>query len=231
MISFLELAFPAAAAVHLFGWHTNEAHLTADPPEDHTPFSATGWPLPTPLGVVTATDVMDRPDLGVVCAELVPYWLDQCRSGAMRWVKYINWQGKRYDVRNGWAPVPTAGHYDHAHISARSDNLDTTLAGWSVTPGGDIMPALTADEQRELLTATREVRLLLTEGKRLGPAQTADGGVPIPWIVRRLWELGNEIDADAKLIDVDALAVSIVEKLGPETGAALAASLAARLAA
>jgi hypothetical protein len=55
----------------------------------------------------------------------------------MRWLKYLNWQGKRYDVRKAWVPVATTGHFDHIHLSSRSDALGTSLSGWSIT--GDAM--------------------------------------------------------------------------------------------
>lgn len=228
-VGLLEQAFPVAASAHLFSWFTNDAHLLADPPEDHTPFSATGWPTATPFGIVTATDVMHRVDLGVDCAQLVPYWLAECKAGRMRWVKYINWQGKRYDVRNGWAGVPTVGHFDHAHLSARTDNLDTTLAGWSITPE-DAM-TLSAEQSAQLA----EVHSILMTGKRLGPAQTSDGGIPIAWLPRQFYEVDNAQAAVAAAVsaltgegsvDVDALASALKTELGE----ALAADLAARLA-
>src|SRR5688572_20265337 len=40
--------------------YPNEAHLKATPPEDHTPFSATGWPGQNRRWNARALDVMPR---------------------------------------------------------------------------------------------------------------------------------------------------------------------------
>ena len=133
----LKLAFPRAAAANLFSWHANEEHYQAEPPQDHTPFSATGWPLDSPQWVVFATDVMHRPDLGVDCNVLFAYWLAEAKAGRMPWLKYMIWQAKRYDVRNQWRPVASSGHFDHIHKSTRTDHRYTTLGSWSLVPDGD----------------------------------------------------------------------------------------------
>lgn len=132
----LRVAFPRAA--NLFSWYANDAHYMAVPPQDHTPYSATGWPQASPRWVVFATDVMHRPDLGVDCNVLFPYWLAEARAGRTPWVKYLIWQAKLYDVRNGWKPVANSGHFDHIHISVRTDHLNTSLGAWSLN--GDDMP-------------------------------------------------------------------------------------------
>lgn len=128
------VAFPKAAAQNLFSWYADAAHYEDSYPEDHTPFSVTGWPVANPQWWVCATDVMHRPELGVDCAVLVPYWLAEARGGRMPWLKYVIWQAKRYDVRNGWVPVGSSGHFDHAHLSGRTDHLATSLGDWAVTP-------------------------------------------------------------------------------------------------
>lgn len=143
----LKLAFPRGAAENLFGWYANEAHYQANPPQDHTPFSATGWPLPSPQWFVFATDVMHRPDLGVDCNVLFPYWLAEARAGRTPWVKYLIWQAKLYDVRNGWRPQTNSGHFDHIHISVRTDWQNRGLGTWSLTPEGDDM----TPEEHQLL--------------------------------------------------------------------------------
>lgn len=133
----LKATFPRGAAANLFGWYANEAHYQANPPQDHTPYSATGWPLPSPQWYVFATDVMHRPDLGVDCNVLFPYWLAEAKAGRTPWVKYLIWQAKLYDVRNNWAPQANSGHFDHIHISVRTDWVNKGLGAWSLTPGGD----------------------------------------------------------------------------------------------
>jgi hypothetical protein len=104
----MKLAFPTAAATSLFGWYADESHYQTNFPEDHTPFSVTGWPEADPPWWVCATDVMHRPDLGVDCGVLVPYWLAEARAERMPWLKYLIWQAQMYDVRNEWEPVETS---------------------------------------------------------------------------------------------------------------------------
>lgn len=133
----LKVAFPRAAAAHIFGWGADESHYVANPPQDHTPYSATGWPLPSPKWWVFATDAMHRPDLGVDCNVLFPYWLAEAKAGRTPWVKYLIWQARIYDVRNGWAPQKSSGHFDHIHISCRTDQRYTSLGAWQLVPGVD----------------------------------------------------------------------------------------------
>lgn len=133
IVTRMKAAFPAASST--FGWYANEAHYQANPPEDHTPFSATGWPLPSPQWFVFATDIMHNPGLGVDCNVLFSYWISEARAGRMPWLKYLIWQAKIYDVRNGWRPQSNSGHFDHIHISARTDFLNGGLGSWSLVPG------------------------------------------------------------------------------------------------
>lgn len=131
-----KVAFPLAAAENLFSWYADDAHYQSNFPEDHTPYSVTGWPVPCPQWWVCATDVMHRPDLGVDCDVLVPYWIGEAKAGRMPWLKYVIWKAQLYDVRNGFKPVANSGHFDHSHVSSRTDHLETSLGGWSVTGSG-----------------------------------------------------------------------------------------------
>lgn len=218
----MQAAFPRAAAINLINWYTNDAHLTAEPPEDHTPFSETDWPdvLESPPDwLVFATDIMHRPDLGLDCGALFLYWITEARDGRMPFLKYLNWQALRYDVRNGWRPVPTTGHFDHIHLSFRTDWRTRGLEGWPVIPmGGLDMTALTDAEQRELLDGIREVRSLLTTGKRLGPAQTSDGGVPIADEQRQFYDLDNALTDVKTLLSSVASAVADLQDNPPAAG-------------
>lgn len=112
------------------GIQTNDAHLLATIPEDHTPYPAHPWPYslpPKPAGyIVCAIDYMHGVG-GLDCDRLFGALIGLCRSGNRPWTKYINWRGKRYDVRNGWAPVDVSGHFDHIHESVRSDWIDKSI--------------------------------------------------------------------------------------------------------
>ena len=133
----MKAAYPRAADQRQFSWHANEAHYQADKPQDHTPYSFDGWPLPCPQWWVFATDIMHRPDLGVDCNKLFPYWLTEARAGRMPWLKYIIWQARIYDVRHDWRAQANSGHFDHIHLSTRTDHRLTSLGSWSLLPPGE----------------------------------------------------------------------------------------------
>ncbi len=125
----------------------DEGHLTANPPLDHTPYASGGYPVTSPHWVVHAADVMHHPENDVDCFELVAYWLAEARAGRMPWLKYLIWRAQIYDVRYGWKPQPNSEHFDHVHLSSRTDFETATLGGWSPIPAtaGVDMP-LTQDE-------------------------------------------------------------------------------------
>lgn len=127
VIAKFKAARPAAAKAGCFGSIGNLAHLTADIPKDHTPYSQTGWPLPSPYGVGFAVDIMHRPDLGVDCNAIFAHWLAEAKAGRLPWLKYLIWQGKSYSVRNNWEPRDADGHFDHIHASTRTDHVGTHI--------------------------------------------------------------------------------------------------------
>lgn len=128
----MKVAYPKAA--NTFSWYANEAHYQAVPAQDHTPYSQTGWPLTSPEWWVFATDIMHNPQLGVDCSVLFAYWISEAKAGRMPWLKYMIWQAKLYDVRNQWRPQANSGHFDHIHLSARTDWQHKGLGAWSIVP-------------------------------------------------------------------------------------------------
>lgn len=138
MVGRMKLAYPRAA--NIFSWYANEAHYQASTPQDHTPFSVTGWPTTSPYPYVFATDIMHRPDLGVDCNVLFKYWLTEAKAGHTPWRKYIIWQAKLYDVRNNWNPQGNSGHFDHIHLSDRTDWVNRSIGDWDPT-GEDMTTA------------------------------------------------------------------------------------------
>lgn len=142
----LKAARPEAAKAGCFGSIGDTAHLTANKPQDHCPFSTTGWPLSHPYPYVTAGDIMHRPDLGVDCTKIHAGLLAAAKAGLLPWLKYWIWQGKRYDVRNNWAPVTASGHYDHIHLSSRTDHINTSIGSWHPLEEADMTP----DESQKL---------------------------------------------------------------------------------
>lgn len=115
----------------------NDDHLMASTPEDHTPFSHTGWPVPTPKGIVTAFDVMPKdglPSLSVLGRALVTareFGLTQAS-----FIKYVNWTDEQGNVEHySWEPTESKVHSSdagHIHVSIRSDMLQSDVAsGWN----------------------------------------------------------------------------------------------------
>ena len=63
----------AAASVGTIG---DGAHLRAEPPQDHTPFSATGWPNHSPYPFVHAIDVSTPGPAGMSTPALAAAWIE-----------------------------------------------------------------------------------------------------------------------------------------------------------
>lgn len=128
------------------------AHLTADRPQDHTPFSVTGWPDPNPYPYVLAFDAGHLPDQGFDMAPVAARWLQDAGDGKTPWVKYIVWRGQIFDVRRDWAPAGASGHYDHAHVSFRTDWYDKTTAPYAVV--GKATPVSSTQTGRDVWSET-----------------------------------------------------------------------------
>lgn len=158
------LATPIAeyrAALLAAGWGVfdvgtlgDEAHLTAETPEDHTPFSVTGYPQHSEYPYIHALDAMHHPERGLDVGPLVDYWLSEARAGRTPWVKYINWEGLQWDVRRSWVPRTVGGHFDHAHLSIRSDWTHQSIGGWTVVKKGT--PVTTTQTGRDVWGHTIE---------------------------------------------------------------------------
>lgn len=104
----------------------NAAHLQAPTPEDHTPFSATGWPDASPRWWRHAIDVM--PKSGAAGAR--DLWLLGARiagdrnAGLITWLKYIN-RPPAADlgraIQDSWQPghaQRSSSDTGHLHLSS-----------------------------------------------------------------------------------------------------------------
>jgi hypothetical protein len=104
-------------------------HLDHIPPEDHTPYSETGWPGTTPYGWVTAIDIMppEKPGLPSLQALGGRIYADmQSGYAGVQWLKYMNWgpSSNNTAVHDRWEPTherSSSGDAGHAHLSCRSD--------------------------------------------------------------------------------------------------------------
>ncbi len=124
----------------------DDSHLMANTPEDHTPFSATGWPNKSPYGILFAIDIMPPragqkskltgeplPTLQKLGAQLVRDKKDGVPGAAC--LKYMNWEPERDNggpcYQDGWTPDHyrvASGDRGHIHWSARSDCAKSTLS-------------------------------------------------------------------------------------------------------
>lgn len=167
------LAVPVAMyrdAFYAAGWPNgsigtigDEAHLQSNSPQDHTPFSVTGWPLAHPYPRITALDVSHGVSRETILDAIVAHWVLEARAKKTPWVKYIIYKGQSWGVRDGWAVRSATGHYDHAHVSMRTDYVDASIGAWNplgTNEGGngmwDVDLDLPAAQFPELLGQTHE---------------------------------------------------------------------------
>lgn len=136
--------------------YPNADHLQANTPQDHTPFSVTGWPGTNKRWNARALDVMPRDDSAAARAENAAIARQLIRDrnagvpGAM-WIKYLNWTDEQGICRQErWTPGHTtvsSTDKSHVHISGRSDaDTDDDANGYDpiarmrgLASGGDDM--------------------------------------------------------------------------------------------
>jgi hypothetical protein len=170
----------------------NTEHLDHSPPEDHTPYSETGWPIPTPYGWVTAIDIMPPPGgLPSLQALGAQVFADK-EAGRAPWLKYMNWgpTSDQVAVQDSWEP----DHYrrsssdtGHIHISARSDMTEyegadyyNPVARLRSSKGPDMIRIGVQDGDGAVyLTTGNGTKTHI--GPDLNDALDA-GGVPLVWV-------------------------------------------------
>lgn len=114
----------------------DNSHLQANTPEDHCPFSYTGWPVPSPRWWIHACDIMPPPagsglpNLAQLGGQLVADKL--AGHAGVAWLKYLNWtRADGQCVHESWEPghnVRSSSDTGHIHISARSDFTNSAAA-------------------------------------------------------------------------------------------------------
>lgn len=218
----MKAAYPKAA--NTFSWYANESHYQAVPAQDHTPYSQTGWPLTSPEWWVFATDIMHHPELGVDCNALFAYWLAEAKAGRMPWLKYLIWQAQLYDVRNQWRPQSNSGHFDHIHLSVRTDWQHKGLGSWSITPQPqevDMFLAQVKGDPHQYLSTGLKYRWITNP---VNVKRLQNAGVPLIVVdfAAELGDLCGEFDTagpDPVTLTPEALAaVAAAAKAGAEQG-------------
>ena len=106
------------------------AHLTAKVPEDHCPFSHTGWPLPNIYPYVCAIDYS-----GPKWVEIRNWWIYNAHVGHAPWSKYINTgHGMEYRHDDQFTKGVSNSDLNHVHLSIRSDWTHKSIGAWDVLP-------------------------------------------------------------------------------------------------
>lgn len=226
--AFLAAGWPVGS----IGTLGDEAHLQAATPEDHTPFSVTGWPQANPYPYVHAIDVSHDVSRETILDSLVARWVSDARAGRTPWVKYIIYKGRSWSVRSNWEQRPADNHYDHAHVSMRTDYTMASIGAWNpLSTGGqddmlkdEVIP-LPAKEFPELLGQDHEVAstVLAWTGARVrrqevemstlkGVVQSIYTAVNRPPVIDA-GELAQALAAQQGFID--ALATAVASRLTP----------------
>lgn len=138
ILAFERMAKTYGFIVYVIG---DESHLSADPPEDHTPYSATGWPGSNPYPFVLACDIMPNTNrntpggtinLGQLGAQIEAD-RQANKPGAVA-IKYINWtETDGQCVHDSWEPgfaERASSDTGHIHISVRTDRYDLGIGSW-----------------------------------------------------------------------------------------------------
>jgi hypothetical protein len=123
----------------------NQTHLTANPPEDHTPYSHTPWPGAQPYPAVMALDIMPNNGIDTIALGGILFADKQAGKPGTEPIKYINWTDPAGNCwHDSW--MPNHARYSstdrgHIHVSFRTDfATSTAMAGYDpLTQGGTSM--------------------------------------------------------------------------------------------
>jgi hypothetical protein len=118
--------------------YPNTAHLTAGTPEDHTPFSATGYPSTSPRWWGHAIDIMPKGDSASArkeIADLARQFIAMRDGGlpALKWLKYMNWTDENGTCRQenwktGTRRTYSSSDKGHIHMSSFTGYESSTVA-------------------------------------------------------------------------------------------------------
>lgn len=146
------------------------AHLDAEPPEDHTPYSETGWPEPTPHLIVTALDYQ-----GPGWEALFEHMINTRHAGGFPWIKYINFRGIHHSWEPNYEAHPSSDWTGHGHLSIRSDwcftSTGLTAEQLIGVAGPTPIPVPTADPVQEKIMSVWQTISAGASGQHVMDAQ------------------------------------------------------------
>ncbi len=176
----------------------DRAHLQAAKPQDHCPFSFTGWPVAHPYPWVTAMDIMPPkagsglPSLQRLGAQMIAD--RQAGHPGMAWLKYINHEPDRDNGgacwHHSWQPNyarVSSNDRGHIHASGRSDMVTAAGAAADYDPvarirGGSSAPTSTPTQGDDMSDQASQI----IEAWAVGRDKTSGGATvePVKWRVR-----------------------------------------------
>lgn len=181
------LANLLAAAGYTVYVYPNDAHLDAEPPEDHTYYSETGWPGTSPKWWRHAIDIMPPPagkNLPSL-TQLGQTIFNARQAGQITWLKYMNWPADgslSHAVHDKWQPGhvrTSSSDAGHIHLSSTTgcETLDSTfnpltsiiVVGTTPTP----IPASQEDDTMWLYAVGPDNRRWLCNGAQSFPYEIA----------------------------------------------------------
>lgn len=188
--------------------YPNEAHLKAPTPEDHTPFSVTGWPGTNTKYNARALDVMPRSssyehrkENADIARQLIRD-RDTGYQGAM-WIKYINWTDEDGTCRQErWTDLAnplkrtTRSSTDkgHIHISGRSD-VDTDTRADGYDPVARMKGGYTVSDSQLIANAERGVTAIVANTDKIKfDHDWANSGMPEDGFDNPIKKLQSSVD-------------------------------------
>lgn len=140
-----ELKALLKAAGYVVYDYPDDRHQLADPPEDHTPYAATGWPIASARWIGHAVDIMPGGGplpLPTLMRRIIA--ARDARTWGTGWIKYLNWtdeQGRCWHEswKTGRRVTTASSDKGHGHISARSDYDASDIvsrSGWNPLEDG-----------------------------------------------------------------------------------------------
>jgi hypothetical protein len=208
----------------------NQAHLTHEPPEDHTFFSATGWPGKSPYPYCNAMDIMPPdagqkskltgerlPSLQLLSAQL--YADKQAKHPGVAFLKYMNSEPAGNNTgpcyHDSWTPDHSrinSTDRGHIHISGRSDSVTSTLSD-----DYDLVARVTGDDMAavdltpDAVTAVKNAVLGVLGSSGPTAGQDIESLETFP---AKFAEILAAVQAiNTPTVDVNALADAIVARL------------------
>lgn len=184
--------------------YPNDAHLDAQPPQDHTYYSETGWPGTSPKWWRHAIDIMPKTDnaAGGRDLQLIGQRLyDARQAGRITWIKYMNWPSDgdlTRAVQDSWKPGHSrgsSGDTGHIHISSTTgcETLNDPFNPLTVTPATSIVPTPEDSVSRFIALDQTTGRFYVCDGVTSWPLTPARLAKLRTW---RDWGLLRDIASD-----------------------------------